>query len=152
VRVVEIGQFDAGVKDGPKSLAYPVGGISRLAHCAIVQIRDARYQLARDRHGAASARSIQRGGRIDGAKQLWKRDLDLMRSLLQPFQPALPADYVLVVPLDVSSFCQPALEILPVDLIGRSVADFGGFEAAFLFQSFFLKRLTTPKEKTDALL
>jgi hypothetical protein len=51
--------------------------------------------------------------------------------------------------VDVSSFGQPALEILPVDLIGRSVADFGGFEAAFRLQSFFLKRLTTPKEKTD---
>ncbi len=71
-------------------------------------------------------------------------------SLLQPLQPALATDYVLVVPQDVSSFRQPTLEILPVDLIGRSVADFGGFEAAFLFQSFLLKRLTTPKEKTDA--
>src|SRR6516165_1875798 len=73
-------------------------------------------------------------------------------SLLQPFQPALATDYILVVPLDVSSFCQPALEILPVDLIGRSVAGFGGFEATFLFQPFFLKRLTAPKEKTHAFL
>jgi hypothetical protein len=70
-----------------------------------------------------------------------------MLSLLQPLQPALSTDYVLVVPLDLSSFCQPALEILPVDLIDRSVADFGGFEAAFLLQSIFLKRLTTPKER-----
>src|SRR5262249_25064366 len=54
--------------------------------------------------------------------------------------------------LDLSSLCQPALEILQVDLIGRSVAGFGGFEAAFLLQPFFLKRLTTPKEKTDAFL
>jgi hypothetical protein len=73
-------------------------------------------------------------------------------SFLQPLQPALATDYVLVVPLDVSSFCQPPLEILPVDLIGRSVAGFGSFEAAFLLQPFFLKRLTTPKEKTDAFL
>src|SRR5262249_10266282 len=38
------------------------------------------------------------------------------------------------------------------ELIGRSEAGFGGFEAAFLFQAFFFKRLTTPKEKTDAFL
>src|SRR5262249_15627044 len=73
-------------------------------------------------------------------------------SLLEPLQPTFATNYVLVVPLDLSSLCQPALEILQVDLIGRSVAGFGGFEAAFLVQPFFLKRLTTPKEKTDAFL
>src|SRR5262249_14272394 len=73
-------------------------------------------------------------------------------SLLQPLQPTLATDYVLVVPLDVSGFCQPALETLQVYLIGGSVTGFGGFEAAFLRQPLFLKRLTTPKEKTDALL
>src|SRR5262249_28228055 len=72
--------------------------------------------------------------------------------LLQPLEPTLATDYVLVVPLDVSSLCQPALEILQVHLIGRGVAGFGGFEAAFVLQPFFLERLTTPKEKTDAFL
>jgi hypothetical protein len=42
-------------------------------------------------------------------------------SLLEPLQLALATDYILVVPLDVSSFCQPALEIPPVDLIGGCV-------------------------------
>jgi hypothetical protein len=73
-------------------------------------------------------------------------------SLLPPIQPAFTPDDILVVPLNVSSFCQPAFEMLQVDLIGRRVPGFGGFEAAFLLQPVFLKRLTAPKEKSDAWL
>jgi len=42
--------------------------------------------------------------------------------------------------------------MLQVHLIRCRVAGFGGYEAAFLRQPFFIKRLTTPKEKSDALL
>ena len=72
-------------------------------------------------------------------------------SLLQPLEASLATDDVLVVPLDVSSFCQPALEILQVKLIGLRVAGFRGFEAAFLLQPFFFKRLTAPKEKSNCI-
>jgi len=47
---------------------------------------------------------------------------DQVFPLFQSFQAALAPDYVFVVPLDVSSLCQPALKILSVYLIGGGVA------------------------------
>src|SRR5262245_57834907 len=42
--------------------------------------------------------------------------------------------------------------MLQIDLPGGSVPGFGGLEGAFLRQPFLLERLTTPEEKTHALL
>src|SRR5262249_1353876 len=71
---------------------------------------------------------------------------------LQPLQPAFATDDVLVVPLNVTGFFQPALDVLEIYLIGRGIPGLRSFEAAFVRQPFFVKRLTTPKQKTDALL
>ena len=70
----------------------------------------------------------------------------------EPLQLTLSTDYVLVVPLDVPSLCQPAPQVLCVYLVNSSVASFGRFEAAFFRQPFILKGLTAPEEEADTAL
>ena len=72
------------------------------------------------------------------------------RRLFQPLEPSLAANQALVVPLDVPGLAEPALQVLPVDLVGGGEPDFGSLERAFFLQALLAERLPAPEQKAYA--
>jgi hypothetical protein len=77
------------------------------------------------------------------------RDAELS---LEPLQLTPSTNYVLVVPLNVPSLYQPALQVLLAYLVSGSVASFSRFEAAFFLEPFIAKGLTAPEEEANTIL